>query len=133
MMLLDTHTLLWLVTEAPSLGEKARRLADEAQVNGELFVAAVSWWEIGMLAVKGRITLMQEPSSLRDTLLSAGLGELTQDGHVGLIAAQLADFHGDPADRMIVATSLVQGCTLLTADKKILAWPGRLLTQNARL
>lgn len=72
MTLLDTHTLLWLITNAPELGAKSRLLADEAQAAGELTVAAISWWEIGMLADKGRIKLTQEPFSLRESLLNRG-------------------------------------------------------------
>ena len=44
------------------------------------------------------------------------------DGHIGLAAAFLENFHGDPANRMITATALVHGSMLLTADKKNLEW-----------
>ena len=48
------------------------------------------------------------------------------DGQIGIRAADLADFHSDPADRQIVATALEGGHRLVTSDRKILRWPGPL-------
>lgn len=47
-------------------------------------------------------------------------------------AAELQDLHLDPIDRIIVATALVEDAVLLTADRPLLAWPGRLRRQDAR-
>jgi PIN domain nuclease of toxin-antitoxin system len=54
-------------------------------------------------------------------------------GAIGIAAAFLADFHADPADRWIVATARELDAILLTADDKILAWPGRLDRRDARV
>jgi PIN domain nuclease of toxin-antitoxin system len=51
--------------------------------------------------------------------------EIPVDGEIGIRATGLADFHGDPADQLIVATAL-GGHQLVTADERILDWPGAL-------
>lgn len=47
-------------------------------------------------------------------------------------ASELDELHGDPFDRIIVATALVEGAILLTADQSLLAWPGELRRLDAR-
>jgi len=54
------------------------------------------------------------------------------DGNTAIKAADLREFHGDPADRIIVATALSTGSSLITADKKILEWNGLSQKINAR-
>ena len=78
-----------------------------------------------MLHEKGRLTLLQDMGSWRQALLQDGLVEIPVDGEIGIRAAGLADFHADPADRLIVATAL-GGHQLVTADERILDWPGAL-------
>ncbi len=61
----------------------------------------------------------------RRDLLAQGLVEIPVTGAIAVRASQLADMHGDPADRIIVATAL-EGHQLVTADQRILEWPGQL-------
>lgn len=105
MKLLDTHALPWLISGDAALGPKALAVCDEALQAGALTVSAISWWEIAMLAGKGRIELKQKPDALRQTLLQAGLVEQPLDGRVGIAAAEVEAFHGDPADRIITVTA----------------------------
>ena len=58
----------------------------------------------------------------RKELLEKGLCEIPLDGAVAIRAGSLQDFHGDSADRLIVATALQTSSMLMTADQKILAW-----------
>ncbi len=83
-----------------------------------------------MLRNKGRIELHFETGAWRKNLLDEGLLELPVDGDISLLAANLADFHADPADRFIVATALT-GHQLVTADRRILQWPGNLSRLDA--
>ena len=62
----------------------------------------------------------------RRELLANGLVELPIDGAIATQAGLLPDLHGDPADRIIVATALAGGHELITADRLILAWEGPL-------
>ncbi len=67
----------------------------------------------------------------RSWLLNSGLSEIPIDGEIGLRAGQLPDLHGDPADRIIVATAQA-GHTLVTSDRRILDWSGTLDRIDAR-
>jgi PIN domain nuclease of toxin-antitoxin system len=55
-----------------------------------------------------------------------------QQNQVGIAAAALIDFHPDPAACFIMATALLHGATLVTADDRILAWSGTLRRHDAR-
>ena len=85
-----------------------------------------------MLVAKGRIVMDLPLSAWRQDLLSSGLIEIPVDGEVGIAAVQLEDLHNDPADRIIIATALLQKAVLATADRRILEWPGRLERLDAR-
>jgi PIN domain nuclease of toxin-antitoxin system len=131
-ILLDTHVVVWFAEDNRSLGRRTTRLADAALAHDEVNVSAISFWEIAVLADKQRLTLLVSPSALRRSVLAQGVRELVIDGAVTIAAAELAEFHGDPADRLIVASALSLGATLVTADRSILAWPGPLKCHNAR-
>ena len=68
----------------------------------------------------------------RRLLLESGLRELPLDGEIALAAGAFEDLHGDPADRMIVATALHHGASLMTADRRLLSWSGPLRCLDAR-
>lgn len=85
-----------------------------------------------MLAAKGRIEMTMPPAAWRRELLSSGLREIPVDGAIGIAAAQLADFHGDPADRLIVATAQIMPAELISADQQVLDWPGKAERFDAR-
>lgn len=88
-------------------------------------------WETAMLAIKGRVTIALPVAAWRRDLLRLGLLEFPIDGDIGTAAAQL-DLHGDPADRLIVATAQIKGAALLTADQPLLQWSNVLERLNAR-
>jgi PIN domain nuclease of toxin-antitoxin system len=133
LILLDTHALLWLESGSERLGPRTRRLVDRALADDELGVSAITFGEIGMLVAKERLALTRPAERLRDELLGSGLVELPLTGDAALAAAGLEAFHADPADRFIVATALASAATLVTADSRILDWPGRVKRQDARL
>lgn len=122
MLLLDTHVLVWLDEGSQRLGLKALDLINNALTGRQLGVASISFWEIAMLVDKQRLALHIELDVWRSELLQSGLQEIPLQGSTALRAGQLQDFHGDPADRMIVATALENSSALMTADRKILAW-----------
>lgn len=131
-LLLDTHTVLWLTEDSPNLGKAATRACDSALAANELSVSTVVFYEAGRLLKRGRVT---GPSTVREwrvRLLSLGVREIALSAEIAMLAADLDDLHGDPWDRIIIATALVEEAVLLTADRPILAWPGRLQRQDAR-
>lgn len=125
MTLLDTHVMLWLRLGETRLGPSARLEIDQAWQAGTVGVSAVSFWEVAMLQAKGRIRFAEDVGLWRREQLEQGIVEIAVNGEIGIRAARLVDFHADPADRLIVATAL-EGHRLVTADKRILGWPGRL-------
>lgn len=132
MILLDTHVLVWLDAGDSRLGKRALESIDTALGSGELYVSAISFWEVAMLVNKGRIDMTLEIDVWRGMLLDNGLVEVPMTGKIGIRSAALSGFHGDPADRMIVATAISTGAVLCTADEKILAWQQKLIRLDAR-
>ncbi len=132
MILLDTHALVWLSEGSQLLGENALTLIDSALKKNELFVASISFWEVAMLVEKNRLDMDLSVEAWRSNLMSGGLKELVLTGCIAIESAQLPDFHGDPADRIIVAAAINSGATLCTADQKILAWDHNFVRINAK-
>ncbi len=122
MLILDTHALVWLTEGSERLGETSRKIINEHLQQQTLAVSAISFWEIAMLEIKGRLNMRQTVENWRTDLLSNGLHEVVVDGEIGVQAAHLEDFHGDPADRIITATTLNLGARICTADKGIIDW-----------
>ena len=130
MLLLDTNALLWMRIGDRRLGDAARREIERAWQSDELAVSAISFWEVAMLADKGRIRLTDDVHAWRRDHLEQGMVEVPIDGRTAIRAVQLTAFHADPADRLIVATAL-EGHRLVTSDRRILEWSGRLSRLDA--
>ena len=84
-----------------------------------------------MLTRKGRLGLGIDLTAMRRVFRDMGLVEIPVNGRIAVRAGLLRDLHGDPADRIIVATALA-GHRLVTADRRILDWNGSLNRQDAR-
>lgn len=132
MILLDTHALLWFAADDSRLGSRANRAADAALRKDEVLVSAFSFWELAMLHKKARIHLDSTVEAFRTDARAQGIVEMPVDGAIGIAAAMLDDFHGDPADRIIVASALAHNAMLVTADELILGWHGPLRCLDAR-
>ena len=130
MTLADTHALIWLWTGDAHLGLNAKRSIDSALQDGELAVSAITFWEVGMLRGKDRLHFPEDVAAWRRELLGQGVIEIPVDGDIGIRANELVDFHPDPADRIIVATAM-NGHQLVTADRRILDWPGEVRRLDA--
>lgn len=137
MILLDTHVFLWASFDNPMLGRSARTILAEAGDEGTLWISAITPWEIAMLTRKGRLSL-QQPAGLwiKAALARSGASIAAIDLEIAVDAGELpADIHGDPADRLIIATARALGCPLLTADRQILGYgkAGHVAVMDARL
>ena len=130
MILLDTHVMLWLRLGDARLGTGARSEIDRAWQANEVCISAVSFWEIALLKERRRISFPGNVGLWRREQLEQGVIEIPMDGGIGIRAATLPDFRADPADRLIVATAL-EGHRLVTADRRILDWPGQLSRLDA--
>jgi PIN domain nuclease of toxin-antitoxin system len=127
-LLIDTHYWIWYVAAARErLTDQNVRLIRETAAAGRLTVSAISVWEIAMLESKNRIQLQKSCTQwIEDALTMPGLTLAPLSPSISIQSNHLpGDFHGDPADRIIVATARVMGARLLTSDKNIRAY-GRL-------
>ncbi len=120
MILVDTHVVLWLAFDLTQISTKAGAAIDSARKNADgLAISDISIWELATLATKGRIHL---DISLESFLLEveSRFVVLPITGRASARAKELpATFPKDPADRIIAATALVQGLSLITADGAI--------------
>lgn len=121
MILLDTCTLLWLVSGGDRLSASAReRLRENA---GQLFVSAISAFEVGVKHRKGKLTLpMDAERWFAAAVEFHGLSEVAIDSRIAVRSTQLPPLHADPCDRILVATAQVVGLTVLTPDPLIAAY-----------
>jgi PIN domain nuclease of toxin-antitoxin system len=119
MVVLDTHAWLWWVADRTRLSAAAAAAIEESESIG---VAAISCWEVAMLALRGRIALDRDLARwVRQALAQQGVAALPLTPPVALAAALLERerFGGDPADRMIYATAREAGARLITRDARI--------------
>lgn len=120
-LLLDTHFWIWWLTPRSPLKPAERNALDAAAEAGGVCLAAISLWEAQLLHSKQRLQL---PVQFSDWLTRATearvLTVLPLDRDVVIAVDSLpARFHGDPADRLIVATARTHGIPLATRDLAI--------------
>jgi PIN domain nuclease of toxin-antitoxin system len=119
MILLDTHVLLWMTLEPDRLSRTAAKAIHEARHAGIICISDITLWEMASLVQRGRIQI--------GGTLDSFLREISQPVVVKPITAAIASMTGqfldsypkDPADRLIGATSRVEGLSLVTADREL--------------
>ena len=119
--LLDTHVWLWWLLGSDRLPNGERRALDKLASRAELRLAAVSLWEAQMLYAKGRLVL-DRPFDvwIREAAGAAVIEIAPLDVEIVIALNGLpASFHGDPADRLIVATARAHRIPLATYDRMI--------------
>jgi len=109
-ILLDTHLLLWAVADPRKLPSGARNRIDAAEV----YVSAVSIWEVSIKAALGKLSA--DPAELLAELEPAGFILLPVSGEHAAAVARLPAVHTDPFDRMLVAQAKTEPLLLLTND-----------------
>ena len=120
-LLLDTHLLLWAAGNPDRLPDAARGLLEDPQ-NEPIFSAA-SLWEVAVKHGLGRADFRVDARLLRRGLLDNGYGELPITSEHAVALDSLPSIHKDPFDRILIAQSMVEGITLLTADPLVARYP----------
>ena len=124
-LVLDTHTWFWLAIGDPEFvkSERMNRLKNDLWTYN-LQISSISLWEISMLESKARIILKQDCLSwLLQSIEKTRLRVIDLTPEISVMANRLpAEFHGDPADRIIVATTRITNGVLLTRDARILKY-----------
>ncbi len=115
-VLLDTHVLHWWSSEPDRLSPAAAQALTNAD---ELAIASITWFELAWLARHKRIIVpLPTRSWLED--LADQVRTITTTHAVAATAAELpASFPGDPADRLIYATAIEHGWSLITKDDRL--------------
>ncbi|QNP29938.1 MULTISPECIES: type II toxin-antitoxin system VapC family toxin [Cylindrospermopsis] len=106
MIILDTHAWIWWITESKNLSVQATEAINKADIIG---IAAISCWELAMLVAKNRIGLSMDVQIwINLALQHPKIQLLALTPEIAVLSTRLpGNFHGDPADRLIVASSLV--------------------------
>ena len=120
MILVDTHVVVWLAFDQEQISRKARTAIEDARKNADgLAISDITLLELATLATKGRIRLDISLESFLQEVESRFV-VLPINGRACARAMALPPtFPKDPADRVIAATALVLGLSLLTADRAI--------------
>jgi PIN domain nuclease of toxin-antitoxin system len=121
LILLDTHVWVWaMLNQTDKISLNIQKQMNEAFTEQSLALSAISAWEVGMLASKQRLQL-NLPCLEWVKQASEGLTLLPLSLEIAVESSFLpGDFHGDPADRIIVTTAKIHQATLVTNDGKIL-------------
>ena len=118
-LLLDTHIWVWSVSDPNRVTGKARDALLSA--DNPRWLSPISVWEAMHLLEKGRISFVRDaPSLIREALRLSHVVEAPLTHEIAMESRRLLRFHGDPADRFLVATARVLDLTFVTADRQIL-------------
>ena len=120
MILVDTHVVVWLAFDQNQLSKKARAAIDDARKKGEgLAISDITLLELATLASKGRIRLdISLESFLQEVEVRFVVLPISGRACARAMGLPTA-YPKDPADRIIGATALVEGLSLITADHGI--------------
>ncbi|MEX2581602.1 MAG: type II toxin-antitoxin system VapC family toxin [Verrucomicrobiales bacterium] len=111
----DTHVWVW-----SAAGDA--RAENIREFSGSAVVSAISQWEVSTLAMKDRLRLLPDEETWFSENLESPVSLAPITPEIAMASCRLPDFHGDPADRIIVATAITLGIPLITADEKIIRW-----------
>jgi len=128
--LLDSAVLLWAKANPERLNRRASTILEDEEE--ELVLSAASVWEISVKYHAGRLSLHEPPAVLIPRWMQERGIQALEIAHAhGFAAAGLPKVHQDPFDRMLIAQALLEGMTLLTADRIFekydvaMLWSGR--------
>jgi PIN domain nuclease of toxin-antitoxin system len=117
MIILDTHIWLWWVNqETEFLKPLWQKTIEEAN---EVGVSVISLFEVAWLQQHGRITLpCQQNEWFEKALAGSGISLMPLTPQIATLAVSLTDYHSDPQDRIIIATTLACDGKIISVDKK---------------
>jgi PIN domain nuclease of toxin-antitoxin system len=117
-LLLDTHIWVWSSSQPERLSARVARQLENPE--NEIWLSAISIWELRLLHDKGRVKLLPDAVSwIADNLSRLKIREAPLNFEVALTISSMNLPHNDPADGFIAATAKVFGLTLVTADEQL--------------
>lgn len=122
-LLLDTHVFLWYMQANPILSHTFQKIMEKKE-NESVIISAITFWEIGMLAEKGRIQLGMDTLEWVERALTCPIFQVAPlTPRIAIQSSRLFEnIHGDPADRILIATTKEYNAVLVSSDEKILAF-----------
>jgi PIN domain nuclease of toxin-antitoxin system len=123
MYLLDTHVILWWLTDPQKLSIKGHQIM--ADRNNVIYVSSISFWEMSIKSSLGRLSL---PHNILTILQADGFKTLPLIPEESLSVIDLPKLHQDPFDRILIAQAKYNNFILITRDEKILEYPIATLT-----
>jgi PIN domain nuclease of toxin-antitoxin system len=124
-ILLDTHVLVWMVSDSSRLSRAAARELRRAEQSGELAIASITLWELALLYHHGRLrTSGSIESAIRTILEKSQVQVIEVTPEIAALTTTFPEtYPKDPGDRLIGATARAYGLTLITQDERILSSP----------
>lgn len=124
MIVCDTHVLVFDALSPDLLGSAAAQAIQESHDTGSLACADISLWEIAMLIEKGRLEVDASIENFLNAVISARrLSVLPVTPSIAALSVSSSVPEGDPADRLIAATAISHGATLITKDERLIGFP----------
>lgn len=111
-LLLDTHVVLWWLTDDPT---PATPIKDRLDQEPDSYVSAATVWEISIKQALGKLG----PAGLAEQVRDSGFQLLNITAAPGITAGRLPNHHRDPFDRVLIAQAQTEGLTLVTRDAHI--------------
>lgn len=124
MILFDTHALVFDALAPHLLGSEGARAIGESYRSGDLACADITLWEIAMLIDKRRLEVDASIEEFLTAIIAARrLDVLPVTPVIAALSASGNVPEGDPADRLIAATAISHGATLITKDRRLIGLP----------
>lgn len=116
--IVDTHTFLWWNLDDPQLSQTAREFISDGR--NQIYLSAVSAWEIALKYAKGRLELPEPPDDyITSRLKLHDFWPLSVEISHALHVYQLPAIHQDPFDRLLIVQAQLENCLLITTDREI--------------
>lgn len=123
-LLLDTHVWIWLMLGEEQLSLSFRRAIEQHKEDNPILISAISVWELGMLTERKRIELDRDCLDwIEQVLSSSNIDLIPLTPRIAIQSTRLPEIsHGDPADRILIATAHEYNAILVTHDQRILEY-----------
>jgi PIN domain nuclease of toxin-antitoxin system len=112
-LLLDTHVVLWWLTDDPTLSDDLKERLDSEP---DVYISPATVWEV---AIKQSIGKLRHPDDLPELIRDSGFRHVPITVDHGIAAGRLPLIHRDPFDRMLIAQARAEELTLVTRDLDI--------------
>jgi PIN domain nuclease of toxin-antitoxin system len=112
-LLLDTHVVLWWLTDDPTLSDDIKAQLDHEP---DVYISPATVWEVAIKQASGKLV---EPADLPERVRDSGFRELPITSEHAIVAGRLPSIHRDPFDRMLVAQAQCERLVLVTRDSDI--------------